>query len=99
MELAGVERIYRYNASAFAHRGVTVNMRNKMGVGFLRQITVIGFGSFPRSVMDRYAGENGLWGVSTQRGIVWKDFTSLLFIMFHKHFLGISVHLRLQRQY
>lgn len=34
------------------------------GGGFLRQITVIRFGSFPRSVTDRYAGENGLWGLT-----------------------------------
>ncbi|KAG7243026.1 hypothetical protein INR49_016792 [Caranx melampygus] len=49
MELQGVERIYHYAKSVFAHRGVTVNMQNTVGVGFLRQITVIRFGSFPSS--------------------------------------------------
>lgn len=62
--MEGVERIYHYTERVFAHRGVRVNMRNEEGVGFLRQITVIRFGSFPRSVMDRYARENGLWGLS-----------------------------------
>lgn len=64
MELQGVERIYHCAKSVFAHRGVTVNMQNTVGVGFLRQITVIRFGSFPRSLMERYAGINGLWGLS-----------------------------------
>lgn len=70
----GVERIYHCAAeSAFAHRGVTVNMWNKVGVGFLRQITVIRFGSFPRSVTDRYAGESIPFGDRLkQRCIVWR---------------------------
>lgn len=88
-----VKRIYHHTTeSVFAHRGVTVNTWNKEGVGFLRQITVIRFGSFPRSVTDRYAAENGLWGLNReQRCIVWKDFTSLLFITFYNCFLGILV--------
>lgn len=60
LERQGVERIYHHCESASAHKGVVVNMRNKVGVGFLRQITVIGFGSFPRSVMDRYAEKRPL---------------------------------------
>lgn len=66
--LEGVERIYHYTESVFGHRGFTVNMRNKKGVDFLRQITVIRFGS----VVDRYARENGLWGRSKTDAIVWK---------------------------
>lgn len=61
-ELKGVEWIYHYSENVFAHRGVTMKSKNKVGVGFLRQITVIRFGSFPRSLTDRYVGENGLWG-------------------------------------
>ncbi len=87
-----VERIYHYTTeSVFAHRGITVNTWYEEGVGFLRQITVIRFGSFPRSVTDRYAGENGLWGLLEQRCIVWKDFISLLFIRVCNCCFGILV--------
>lgn len=50
-ELKGVEWIYHFSENVFARRGVTMKSKNKVGVGFLRQITVIRFGSFPMSLM------------------------------------------------
>lgn len=46
-ELKEVERIYHNTKNVLAHRDVTVNMQNMVGVCFLRQITVIRLTCFP----------------------------------------------------
>lgn len=69
---------------AFLHTSVTVNRQNKLGVGFLRQITVIRLLFLVRQEKMTF-GE--LW---KQGCIVWKYLMSLLFISFHICYFGTS---------
>lgn len=64
------------------------------GFCFLKQITAIRFGSFPMSVIDRYAEEKAFGGSVKQERIVWKNAMYLFFItslLFYYHFSGIQV--------